>query len=82
MVVVLARVVEQARILSEGALDDVLERFSFPLGPFDEVIGRIDVGEVVFVVMIFQRFTRHVGRERVVLIGKIGQRERHRLTPK
>src|SRR5262249_2268311 len=36
---------------------------------------------MMLVVVIFQRFARHVGGKRVVLVGKIGQRERHRLTP-
>jgi len=31
--------------------------------------------------MIFERFARHVGRERIVRIGEVGQRERHRLAP-
>ena len=31
--------------------------------------------------MIFERFARHVGRERIVRIGEVGQRERHQLAP-
>jgi len=55
VVVVLTGIVKQARVLSERALNDIFERFSFPLAAFDEVIGRIDISEVVLVVMIFQR---------------------------
>jgi hypothetical protein len=31
----------------------------------------------MLVVMIFQRFLRHMGRERVIGVGKVGEREGH-----
>src|SRR5262249_46455782 len=81
VVVVLARIVEEAGVLSKRAFHDVFERFSFPLGSFDDVVGVVDVGQVVLVVVVFERLARHVGGERVILVGKIGQRKRHRLAP-
>src|SRR5262249_358306 len=40
-----------------------------------------DIGQVMLVVVVFERLARHVGGERVILVGKIGQRKRHRLAP-
>src|SRR3981189_939158 len=81
VVVMLPGVVEEACILAETPLHHVFERFSFPLGSFEEVVAVVDVGEMVLVVMIFERLARHVGGERVVGVGKIRQRERHRIAP-
>jgi hypothetical protein len=77
VIVVLASVVEEPGILAEGAFDNVLERFAVPLGAPEEIVAIVDVGEVMLVVMILERFARHIGRERVMRIRQIGQRERH-----
>ena len=77
VVVVLAGIVEQAGILAEGALDDLLERFALEAGAFQQLVAVVDIGLVVLVVVIFQRLPRHVGRQRVVGIGQVGQLERH-----
>src|SRR5215475_1709758 len=37
---------------------------------------------MVLVVVIFERLARHVGGERIMRIGQVGQRERHRITPR
>jgi hypothetical protein len=81
VVVVLPRIVEEARILAETALHHVLERFPFPFRSLEEVVAVVDVGEVMLVVVIFERLARHVGGERVIRIWKVRQRERHRLAP-
>jgi hypothetical protein len=77
VVVVLTRIVEQAGILAERALYHLLERLAFPLAALEQIIAVGDIGLVVLVVMIFQRFTRHVRGERIVCIREIGQRKRH-----
>src|SRR5262245_50591086 len=81
VVVVLGRIVEEAGALSKRAFHDVFERFSFPLGSFDEVVGVVDIGQVMLVVVVFERLARHVGGERVILVRKVGQRKRHRFAP-
>ena len=45
------------------------------LAAFEEVVAVIDVGEVVLVMVILERLARHVGGERIVGIGQLGQRE-------
>src|SRR5262249_7818281 len=69
---------EEGGILAERAAHDLFERLAFPLAALEQLVGRVDVGEMVLVVMVLQRLTRHVGRQRVVGIGKFGERKRHR----
>jgi hypothetical protein len=73
VVVVLARVVEERRVLAEGALHHVLEALVFPLSALEEVIARVHIGGVVLVVVKFERLLRHVGRERIMRIREIGE---------
>src|ERR1700730_4327154 len=78
VIVVLAGIVEESGVLAKGTLDDILERFALPLGAFEQIVGVVDVSEVMFVVVIFKRFARHVRGKRLMRIGQIGQRKRHR----
>ena len=39
----------------------------------------VDIGLVMLVVVIFERLARHVGRERIVGIGQVGQCKRHQV---
>src|SRR6516165_8585155 len=73
VIVMLTRIVEEAGILAERAPDDVLERLAVPLGSLEQIVAVIDIGEVMLVVMIFERFARHVRRERIVRIRQVGQ---------
>lgn len=77
VVVVLAGIVEEAGILAEGALDDLLEGLALPLRALQQVVAVVHVGEVVLVVVILQGFPRHVGLQRVVGVGKVREGERH-----
>ena len=79
MVVVLAGIVEEAGVLAERALDDLFERLAFQPGAFEQLVAVVDIGLVVLVVVIFERLARHVGRQRVVGIGQVGQLERHQV---
>ena len=51
----LAGVVEQGGVLAEGALDDLLERLALPLGALERIIAVVDVGEMMLVMMVFER---------------------------
>ena len=81
VVIVLAGVVEHSGVLAERALDDVLERLALPFGAFQRIVAVVDVGEMMLVVVEFESFRRHVGFQRVVRIGQIGQREGHEMAP-
>ena len=74
----LAGVVEQARILAVRAAHDFLERLAFPLGALEQIVAVVDIGQMVLVVMIFERFLGHVGGQGVVSVGEIGKRKGHR----
>src|SRR5512139_1660183 len=63
MVIVLAGIVEDRRVLAERALDDLLKGLAFPFGPLERVVAVGDIGLVMLVVVIFQRFLRHMGPE-------------------
>ena len=78
MVVVLARVVEQARILAVGAAHDVLERLAFPFRALEQIVAVVDIGQMVLVVVVFERFLGHVGGQGVMSVGQIGKRKGHR----
>src|SRR3954471_12395977 len=77
MIVVLAGIVEETGVLAERALDHVLQRLAFPLAALEQVIAVIHVGEVVLVVVVFQRLARHVGSKRVVSVWKVRQCKGH-----
>jgi hypothetical protein len=77
MVVVLAGVVEDRGVLAERTLDDLLEGFAIEFGPLDRVVTVGDIGLVMLVVVIFQRFLGHMGRKGVIGIREIGKREGH-----
>src|SRR5690606_23230965 len=63
VVPVLAGVVEDARLRHGarliGAADDVLEALALPLGPGDELVAVVDIGLVMEIMMVFERFLRH-----------------------
>ena len=65
-------IVEEAGIAEVRTLDHVLDRLAIELGAFHQVVAVIDIGEVMLVVMEFQRLARHVGGERVVSVRKFG----------
>ena len=81
VIIMLAGIVEHGGVLAERALDDLLKRLALPFGPFQRIIAVVDVGEMMLVVMEFESFRRHVGFQRVVRIGQIGQREGHEMAP-
>ena len=78
----LGRIVEDAVLRHStglpGAGHDVFDRFVFPFGAGNQLVAIVDIGLVVQVVVIFERFLRHAkGSKRVMGIGKIGKREGH-----
>src|SRR5258707_7237 len=77
MVVVLAGIVEERRILAERALDDLFEGLALEFGALQQVVAVGHIGLMMLVVMVFQRFLRHMGRERVIGIGEVGKRKGH-----
>jgi hypothetical protein len=78
VVVVLPGIVEERLVLAVGPLHDLLDALALQLRAFEEVVAGIDVGRVMLVVVELERFARHVGLKRIVGIGQVGQRERHR----
>jgi hypothetical protein len=81
MVVVLAGIVEHGGVLAERALHNVFEGLALPFGAFDSVVAVVDVSQMVLVVMIFQRFPRHVRSQRVIGVRQFWQRETHGTAP-
>src|SRR5471030_2860862 len=79
VVVVLAGIVEEAGVLAERAFDDLLERFALKPAADQQLVAVVDIGLVVLVVVIFERLARHVGRQLIIGIGQLGQRERHQI---
>jgi hypothetical protein len=53
MIVMLAGIVEEPGILAKGSLHDFLERLTLEAAAFEKIVAVIDVGEVMFVVVIF-----------------------------
>ena len=78
---VLGRVVEDSGVLAEALLDDGLEVLALVVGAFDEVVQLVHVSLVMLVVVIFERFGRHVRLKRVVIIGKGWEFECHDGSP-
>src|SRR5690606_2066539 len=68
VVVMLAGIVEEARILTVGFLDDLFERLAFHAGFGRQLIAVVDIGLVVLVVVIFQRLLRHIGLKGLVVV--------------
>ncbi len=81
VVIMLPCVVEHRGILAERPLDDFLQRLAFPLGSLERVVAVVDIGQVVLVVMKFERLARHDRSQRVVRIRQFGQREGHGTAP-
>ena len=79
MVVVLGRVVEQARIGAEGLLDDLLDRKVAQARFRSQLVAVVDIGLVVLVMVVFQGFLGHERGKRFVVIGKCRQFESHGL---
>jgi hypothetical protein len=77
MVVDLGDIVEHSRILAVGAGDDLLHWQAFPFRAFDEIVGVVHISGMMLVVMEFERFGRHMRRERVIGIGKGIENEGH-----
>ncbi|MCY1236267.1 hypothetical protein D9M72_489150 [compost metagenome] len=77
VVVVLAGFVEQRLVGAIGLLDDFLERQVGKAGFFSKLVAVGHVSEVMLVVVVFERLARHVGRQRIVIVGKVRQFESH-----
>src|SRR5690606_15266520 len=77
VVVVLAGIVEQRRVLAVARLDDLLERLAFEARPFEQLVAVGHIGLMVLVVMKFERFGGHIFAERVIGIGEFGKGKAH-----
>ena len=77
VVVVLSGIVEDRGVFAERCLDDLLEGFALEFGPLDRVVAIGHVSLVMLVVMIFQRFLRHMGRQGVISVRQGGKRKGH-----
>ncbi|HCS69057.1 MAG TPA: hypothetical protein DIW51_03720 [Rhodospirillaceae bacterium] len=78
MVPGLRRVVEHPSIaLSMGAAGDVDQRHAVIVGALDGVVQLVDVALVVLAVMEAEGPFRHMRRQGVLGIGKIGKLESH-----
>ena len=86
VVVVAAGVVADRALLVAGQAGEVLQHLLDvavgPLGALEGGVGFVDVGLVVLVVVDAHRRLVDVGLERVVGVGKIGNGERHLVTPR
>ncbi len=80
-----------AGVVADGALlvarqagevaQHVLDLAVGPLGPLESRVGFVDVGLVVLVVVDAHRRLVDVGLERVVCVGKVGNRKGHLASP-
>ena len=75
VVVMLSGIVEQSLVLAERPSHNLFNRLVFPFGALGQLIAVVDVGKMMLVVVVLERLARHVGRERIIGIGKLGQRE-------
>src|SRR4029079_12812791 len=57
VIVMLAGIIEEPRILLKRPFDHLFQRLSFPLSTLEEIIPIVHVREVMLVVMIFERLT-------------------------
>src|SRR5262249_55422844 len=80
VVVVLAGIVEHRSVLAVGRLHDLLQGLALEFGPLDRVVSVGHIGLMVFVVMEFQRFLRHMRPESVMGIRQWGKRKGHGMT--
>ena len=49
-------VIKQARVLTERGLDDFVEALAFVLCTLQQVVAVVDIGEIVLVVVVLERF--------------------------
>src|SRR4051794_20990608 len=79
VVPVLAGIVENALLGSVpvGAGNDLLQRLAGELGALDQVVQVGDVGLMMLVMVQMQRFRRHVGRRRLIVVRQIRELESH-----
>src|SRR5262249_48913065 len=77
VVVVLPGIVEEGGVLAMRALDDLLEALALPFGALQQGVAGVHIGEVMLVMMEFERLLRHMGRQRIMRIGEVGKRKRH-----
>jgi hypothetical protein len=78
VVVMLADIVDQPGILVfESSNTNLFNRMGCQWRILQEIIAIGDIGHVVFVMVKLERFARHKGRERIIIIGKVGQFEGH-----
>jgi hypothetical protein len=82
VVEVLAGIVENGLVLAVARLDDLLEAHALEAGAGQQLVEHVDIGLMVFVVVIFQRFRRHIGLQGVVRIGELHQVEGHGDSPR
>ena len=75
VVVMLSGIVEQTLVFAERPFHNLFDGLVFPFGALGQIIAVVDVGKMVLVVVVLERLARHVGRERIVGIRKLGQRE-------
>ena len=64
-------------VLAERTLDDLLQGLALEFGPLEQVVAVGHIGLMMLVVVKFERFLRHMRREGVIGIGKVGKREGH-----
>ena len=77
VIVVLAGVVEERLVSAVAAFHDVDQALAFEARPLKQLVAHVDIGLVVLVVMILQRFGGHVGLQGVIGVWKFRQLKRH-----
>ena len=77
----LAGIVEQAGMLAEGLLDDFFEALALEAAVLEQVIAVGDVGLVMLVVVVLERFLAHVRTEGIIGIGQGRKFESHSESP-
>ena len=70
VVEILAGIVEHAGILAVARLDDLFESLALEARAGQQLVQIVDISLVVLVVMILQRFGRHVGLQGVIGVWK------------
>jgi hypothetical protein len=78
MIEMLRGIVEERHILAETFLDDFLEGSAFQTAALNKIVGRGNIGMVMFVMVIFERLPGQIGLKRIIGIRKIGEGKRHR----
>src|SRR4051794_6942327 len=77
VVVMLAGIVEHRGVLAERSLHDLFEGLAFEFSPLDRVVAVRHIGLVMLIVMIFERFLRHIRPEGVIGVRQGGKRKGH-----